>query len=100
MEESFDIINSRTKPLAAYLFTKDKILEEKFVNNVSSGGMLINDVALHVIILAHQSIYRINCMYIYKILYIYPRNSKNAHITISHLEYDFSSCTYLLLNLS
>ncbi|KAH7681085.1 Aldehyde dehydrogenase NAD(P)-dependent protein [Dioscorea alata] len=47
VEESFDIINSRTKPLAAYLFTKDKILEEKFVNNVSSGGMLINDVALH-----------------------------------------------------
>ncbi|KAJ0976852.1 hypothetical protein J5N97_012326 [Dioscorea zingiberensis] len=47
VEESFDIINSRTKPLAAYIFTKDKNLEEKFVNTVSAGGMLINDTVLH-----------------------------------------------------
>lgn len=48
MEESFGIINSRTKPLAAYLFTKNKKLEEAFVRSVSAGGMLINDIALHV----------------------------------------------------
>ncbi|XP_020107199.1 aldehyde dehydrogenase family 3 member H1-like [Ananas comosus] len=47
VEESFGIINSRTKPLAAYLFTKNKKLEEAFVRSVSAGGLLINDVALH-----------------------------------------------------
>lgn len=52
MEESIDLINSRSKPLAAYLFTKDKSLEKAFVRNVSSGGMLINDTILHVIILS------------------------------------------------
>lgn len=36
------------KPLAAYLFTNDKKLENKFIKNVSAGGILINDVALHV----------------------------------------------------
>ncbi|CAM8938315.1 unnamed protein product [Rhodiola kirilowii] len=48
VEDSFDIINSRSKPLAAYLFTNDKKLKENFVNSVSAGGLLINDVALHV----------------------------------------------------
>uniref|UniRef100_A0A7N1A4Q8 Aldehyde dehydrogenase domain-containing protein n=1 Tax=Kalanchoe fedtschenkoi TaxID=63787 RepID=A0A7N1A4Q8_KALFE len=47
MEDSFDIINSRSKPLAAYLFTNDKKLKEHFVKSVSAGGLLINDVALH-----------------------------------------------------
>uniref|UniRef100_A0A1D1Z4F3 aldehyde dehydrogenase (NAD(+)) n=1 Tax=Anthurium amnicola TaxID=1678845 RepID=A0A1D1Z4F3_9ARAE len=47
IEESFDIINSRTKPLAAYLFTADKKLEDKFVKVVSAGGMCINETILH-----------------------------------------------------
>ncbi|PKA57103.1 Aldehyde dehydrogenase family 3 member H1 [Apostasia shenzhenica] len=47
IEKCFDLINSKPKPLAAYLFTKNKKLEEKFVKDVSSGGMLINDTALH-----------------------------------------------------
>ncbi|OAY65608.1 aldehyde dehydrogenase family 3 member H1-like [Ananas comosus] len=47
VEDSFNIIKSKTKPLAAYLFTKNKKLEEEFVKNISSGGMLINDIALH-----------------------------------------------------
>jgi aldehyde dehydrogenase (NAD+) len=48
IEESIDYINAGTKPLAAYLFTKDKKLQEDFVANVSAGGLLVNDVALHV----------------------------------------------------
>eukprot|EP00262_Sarcandra_glabra_P002053 TRINITY_DN122_c0_g2_i1.p1 TRINITY_DN122_c0_g2~~TRINITY_DN122_c0_g2_i1.p1 ORF type:complete len:514 (-),score=85.21 TRINITY_DN122_c0_g2_i1:42-1526(-) len=48
VEDSFNIINSKSKPLAAYLFTKDKKLEKEFVRNVSSGGMLINDAIIHV----------------------------------------------------
>uniref|UniRef100_A0A0E0BG62 Aldehyde dehydrogenase n=1 Tax=Oryza glumipatula TaxID=40148 RepID=A0A0E0BG62_9ORYZ len=47
IEDSIQFINSRTKPLAAYLFTKDKKLQEEFVSNVPAGGMLVNDVALH-----------------------------------------------------
>ncbi|CAD5178550.1 unnamed protein product [Musa acuminata subsp. malaccensis] len=46
LEQSFDVINSKPKPLAAYLFTKDHKLEKKFVKTVSAGGMLINDAIL------------------------------------------------------
>lgn len=48
IEESIDYVNSKTKPLAAYLFTKNKKLQQDFVANVPAGGMLVNDVALHV----------------------------------------------------
>jgi aldehyde dehydrogenase (NAD+) len=48
IEDSIDFINSKTKPLAAYLFTKNKKLQDNFVANVPAGGMLVNDIALHV----------------------------------------------------
>jgi aldehyde dehydrogenase (NAD+) len=48
IEESFDLINARPKPLAAYLFTKNKKLQEEFVADVPAGGMLVNDTVLHV----------------------------------------------------
>lgn len=48
MEDSFDVINSRSKPLAAYFFTNNEELKKEFVRNVSAGGMLINDTILHV----------------------------------------------------
>ncbi|XP_028770308.1 aldehyde dehydrogenase family 3 member H1 isoform X1 [Neltuma alba] len=47
-EDSFDIIRSKPKPLAAYLFTNDEQLKKDYVQNISSGGMLINDTILHV----------------------------------------------------
>ncbi|KAJ4819048.1 Aldehyde dehydrogenase [Rhynchospora pubera] len=47
LEDSFEIINSKSKPLAAYIFTKNKKLEQEFLSNVSAGGILVNDVALH-----------------------------------------------------
>ncbi|XP_034691511.1 aldehyde dehydrogenase family 3 member I1, chloroplastic-like isoform X2 [Vitis riparia] len=47
LEESFDVINSKSKPLAAYLFSENKQLQKDFVNNISAGGMLINDTILH-----------------------------------------------------
>jgi len=50
LEESFDLINAGTKPLAAYLFTNDNKFKEQFVKNVSAGGLLINDTVLHVIV--------------------------------------------------
>ncbi|KAK4481307.1 hypothetical protein RD792_012192 [Penstemon davidsonii] len=47
IEDSIGRINSKEKPLAAYLFTNDKKLEEEFIKNVSAGGMAINDTVLH-----------------------------------------------------
>jgi acyl-CoA reductase-like NAD-dependent aldehyde dehydrogenase len=48
LEDGFELINKFPKPLAAYCFTKNKKLEEEFVQNVSAGGILVNDIALHV----------------------------------------------------
>ncbi|XP_009790112.1 aldehyde dehydrogenase [Nicotiana tabacum] len=47
VEDSIEFINAREKPLAAYLFTGNKKLEEEFVRNISAGGLLINDTTLH-----------------------------------------------------
>ncbi|KAH7520552.1 hypothetical protein FEM48_Zijuj08G0156100 [Ziziphus jujuba var. spinosa] len=47
IDDSFDIINSKPKPLVAYLFTNNDQLKKNFVQNISSGGMLVNDVVLH-----------------------------------------------------
>ncbi|KAH7685336.1 Aldehyde dehydrogenase NAD(P)-dependent protein [Dioscorea alata] len=48
VEDSFSVIKSRPKPLSAYLFTKNKKLEEKFAMTISAGGILINDTTLQV----------------------------------------------------
>ena len=35
-------MNSRPKPLAAYLFTQAKAIRERVIREVSSGGILVN----------------------------------------------------------
>ncbi|KAI4330095.1 hypothetical protein MLD38_028402 [Melastoma candidum] len=47
VEDGIALVNSRPKPLAAYLFTKNDLLKQQFVQRVSAGGMLINDTVLH-----------------------------------------------------
>ncbi|CAN0892351.1 Aldehyde dehydrogenase family 3 member H1 [Linum grandiflorum] len=47
INESFEVINSGSKPLAAYIFTNNKKLKEKFVMSVSTGGIVVNDTTLH-----------------------------------------------------
>lgn len=47
IEESFNLINSGTKPLAAYLFTNNKKLKQQFVMSVSAGGLVVNDTSVH-----------------------------------------------------
>ncbi|KAG4958409.1 hypothetical protein AAZX31_13G016800 [Glycine max] len=47
LEESFDVINSGPKPLAAYIFTNNKKLKEQFVMTISAGGLVVNDTTLH-----------------------------------------------------
>ncbi|KAJ6775106.1 ALDEHYDE DEHYDROGENASE [Salix purpurea] len=48
VKDSIDLINSKSKPLVAYLFTDNQKLRNDFMKNVSSGGMVINDTVLHV----------------------------------------------------
>jgi len=44
LDASIDFIRRGEKPLAAYLFTRDRNSEKRFVDQVSAGSMLINDV--------------------------------------------------------
>lgn len=46
-QKAIDIINSRPKPLALYLFSDSRKLQDKFLKQTSSGGVCINDTILH-----------------------------------------------------
>ena len=43
--EAIDFVNSRPKPLGAYLFTSSKSVRERFIREVSAGGMVVNHTA-------------------------------------------------------
>ncbi len=47
LDEAIEFVNSRPKPLAAYLFTKAKSVRERVVKEVSSGGMMVNHLLFH-----------------------------------------------------
>ncbi|KAK1277259.1 Aldehyde dehydrogenase family 3 member F1 [Acorus gramineus] len=47
IEESINFINSRPKPLAIYVFTKDEILKKRMVDETSSGSVTFNDASIH-----------------------------------------------------
>lgn len=47
LDKAINDINKHPKPLALYLFTNDKDVENKVINEISSGGVLINDTILH-----------------------------------------------------
>jgi aldehyde dehydrogenase (NAD+) len=47
IEEAVNYINSREKPLSAYLFTKDNKIKEFVRDNTSSGCLDINDTLVH-----------------------------------------------------
>jgi len=49
-EDAFSfILSTNEKPLAAYLFSNDSSVQNKFISKISSGGMLINDTIMHCI---------------------------------------------------
>ena len=48
LDEVIRFINSREKPLAAYLFSTDRKKQKRFIRETSSGACLINDVILHI----------------------------------------------------
>ncbi|MDZ7958928.1 MAG: aldehyde dehydrogenase [Aulosira sp. DedQUE10] len=45
--EAIAFINSRPKPLALYLFSQNKNLQKRILQETSSGGVCINDTVLH-----------------------------------------------------
>lgn len=47
LDDSIKKINTRPRPLALYLFTESKSIEQKVIENVSYGGGCINDTMLH-----------------------------------------------------
>lgn len=48
LEEAIAMINSRPKPLALYLFTKNRQKQQQVLDSTSSGGVCINDTVMHV----------------------------------------------------
>lgn len=48
VDECIEYINMHERPLALYLFTKDRELQQKVLMNTMSGGVCINDCTMHV----------------------------------------------------
>ncbi|NET73792.1 MAG: aldehyde dehydrogenase family protein [Sphaerospermopsis sp. SIO1G2] len=48
IEEAINLINSKPKPLALYIFSDNKNLQQKILQTTSSGGVCINDTVMQV----------------------------------------------------
>jgi len=47
LDEAIEFVNSRPKPLAAYLFTKAKAVRDRVIREVPAGGMVVNHLLFH-----------------------------------------------------
>jgi aldehyde dehydrogenase (NAD+) len=50
LTEAITFINARPKPLAAYLFTSSTDSKKRLVDEVSSGGAVINHLSMHCLV--------------------------------------------------
>jgi aldehyde dehydrogenase (NAD+) len=48
LDDAIAFVNSRPKPLSAYLFTKARAVRERVIKEVPAGGMLVNHLAFQV----------------------------------------------------
>lgn len=48
LQQALDYINARERPLALYLFSNNKAVQQQVLDQTRSGGVAINDVMLHV----------------------------------------------------
>ncbi|MEF1283893.1 coniferyl aldehyde dehydrogenase [Vibrio sp. M250220] len=48
LSEVFAFINAKPRPLALYLMSNDKVLQQQVIEQTHSGGVAINDTLLHV----------------------------------------------------
>ena len=54
-QEAEAFVKEREKPLALYLFTNDRSLQERFMRYVSFGGGCINDTIVHIALRANMA---------------------------------------------
>lgn len=47
MDEAYAFVKNRPRPLALYLFTRDRKAEERFLKKISFGGGCVNDTIIH-----------------------------------------------------
>ena len=47
VQEALDFVNARPRPLALYLFSRDKKVQQLFLRRASFGGGCINDTIIH-----------------------------------------------------
>jgi aldehyde dehydrogenase (NAD+) len=47
IDQAIEFVNQREKPLALYVFTKNKESAERVLQRTSSGGVSVNDIAAH-----------------------------------------------------
>ncbi|MEU9808695.1 aldehyde dehydrogenase family protein [Mycobacterium sp. NPDC050853] len=50
LDDAISFVNSRPKPLAGYYFTKSAAVGERLVDEIPSGGAVINHVAMHCLV--------------------------------------------------
>ncbi len=50
INEAIQFINKRAKPLALYLFSNDKKIQQQVLESTSSGGVCINHTSLHYVV--------------------------------------------------
>lgn len=48
LDEAIEYINSRDKPLAAYVFATDRHVTKRFIRETTSGSVCVNDVIVHI----------------------------------------------------
>jgi len=49
LDEVIDLLKSKEKPLALYVFTKDRKIEERIFHELSFGGGAVNDTIMHIV---------------------------------------------------
>jgi aldehyde dehydrogenase (NAD+) len=47
IDEAIELVNSRPKPLALYLFTRKNVVKKKVLQQTSAGGVCVNDSGIH-----------------------------------------------------
>jgi aldehyde dehydrogenase (NAD+) len=48
LKEATDFVNTKPKPLALYVFSKDKGIQNKVIQNTSAGGTAVNETMAHI----------------------------------------------------
>lgn len=48
IEQAIELINGKSKPLALYVFSRNKQFQDQILHQTSSGGVCINDTIMHI----------------------------------------------------